>query len=123
MRLGRRWHRAVPHGPGESSRTFCGALSLHSTRHEIGVWEHNLDQNEIAWDVQMHRLYQTGRESGPVPTAIWSNTIHPDDRERAEQEFEDAIARRGQYNSEFRIVWAGGEIRYPITGPFLRERR
>ncbi|WP_246400181.1 putative bifunctional diguanylate cyclase/phosphodiesterase [Rhizobium metallidurans] len=85
-------------------------LALDASR--IGVWEHDLRENEISWDVQMHRLYQTGQRSGRVPTSIWSNAIHPDDRARANREFSDAIARRGQYNSEFRIIWPNGEIRY-----------
>jgi diguanylate cyclase (GGDEF)-like protein len=87
-------------------------LELALDASQIGVWEHNLEKDVISWDVQMHRLYQTGRESGPVPTAIWSNAIHPDDREQAEREFADAVARRGQYNSEFRIIWPSGEIRH-----------
>jgi diguanylate cyclase (GGDEF)-like protein len=87
-------------------------LELALDASQIGVWEHDLRKDEISWDVQMHRLYQTGLRSGPVPTSIWSNAIHPDDRERAFQEFRDAVAKRGQYNSEFRIRWPNGEIRY-----------
>ncbi len=101
--------------PTRSEREFqdiLRRLELALDASQIGVWEHNLDRHEISWDVQMHRIYQTGRGSGPVAAAIWSDAIHPDDRERAELEFEDAIARRGQYNSEFRIVWPNGEIRH-----------
>ncbi|KQV83789.1 GGDEF domain-containing phosphodiesterase [Rhizobium sp. Root1220] len=101
--------------PTRSEREFqdiLRRLELALDASQIGVWEHNLDQNVISWDVQMHRLYQTGQKSGAVPTAIWSNAIHPDDRIRAIQDFEDAIHRRGQYNSEFRIVWPNGEIRH-----------
>src|SRR6478609_9997642 len=87
-------------------------LELALDASQIGVWEHDLRSNEISWDVQMHRLYHSGQRSGPVPTSIWSNAIHPDDRARATQEFNDAIAKRGQYNSEFRIIWPDGEIRY-----------
>jgi diguanylate cyclase (GGDEF)-like protein len=39
-------------------------------------------------------------------------SIHPDDRAQAEAEFDEAIAARGLYNSQFRIVWPNGEVRY-----------
>ncbi|XAZ22570.1 EAL domain-containing protein [Sinorhizobium sp. B11] len=60
----------------------------------------------------MHRLYGTGQTVREVPTLIWANAIHPDDRERAERDFEKAIATRGAYNSQFRIILPSGEIRH-----------
>lgn len=78
----------------------------------IGVWEHSIEQGGILWDAQMHRLYETGETERLVSPGIWSNAIHPDDREQAERDFEQAIAARGAYNSQFRIVLPSGEIRY-----------
>ncbi len=105
----------VPDNPIRSEREFqdiLRRLELALDASQIGVWEHDLDRNVISWDAQMHRLYRTGRSSGPVATAVWADAIHPDDRLRAEGEFDAAVAERGQYNSEFRIIWPNGEIRY-----------
>ncbi|ASR09422.1 diguanylate cyclase [Rhizobium leguminosarum bv. viciae] len=85
-------------------------LALDASR--IGVWEHSIEQDGILWDAQMHRLYETGETCRLVPASLWSNAIHPDDRERAERDFEQAIAMRGAYNSQFRIVLPCGEIRH-----------
>ncbi len=60
----------------------------------------------------MHRLYSTGQTDREVPTWVWTNAIHPEDRERAEQDFERAISERGAYNSQFRIILPSGEIRH-----------
>jgi diguanylate cyclase (GGDEF)-like protein len=79
---------------------------------QIGVWEHNLDQDQILWDLQMHRLYQTGRTERKVSSEIWMNAIHPDDRERAMAEFDAAIAAKGLYTSQFRIILPNGEVRH-----------
>jgi diguanylate cyclase (GGDEF)-like protein len=105
----------VPYDSKRSEREFqdlLRRLELALDASQIGVWQHDLEKHEISWDTQMHRLYQTGRKSGLVATVVWSDAIHPDDRERAEREFSDAVARRGQYNSEFRIVWPDGDVRY-----------
>ncbi|MGO7418386.1 PAS domain-containing protein, partial [Rhizobium ruizarguesonis] len=48
---------------------------------------------------------------GSCGFVLWSNAIHPDDRERAERDLEQAIATSGAYNSQFRIVLPSGEIR------------
>ncbi|WP_179611856.1 putative bifunctional diguanylate cyclase/phosphodiesterase [Rhizobium leguminosarum] len=85
-------------------------LALDASR--IGVWEHSIATSGILWDAQMHRLYETGETCREVPAWLWSNAIHPDDREQAEYDFDQAIATRGAYNSQFRIVLPSGEIRH-----------
>lgn len=87
-------------------------LELALDASQIGVWEHDVRKDEILWDAQMHRLYQTGETSRVVPTWMWSNAIHPEDKERAAREFDDAIAKRGAYNAEFRIILPNGDIRH-----------
>ncbi|MDR9773654.1 EAL domain-containing protein [Rhizobium hidalgonense] len=87
-------------------------LELALDASQIGVWEHSIEQDGILWDAQMHRLYETGETCRLVPALLWSSAIHPDDRERAERDFDEAIATRGAYNSQFRIVLPSGEIRH-----------
>jgi diguanylate cyclase (GGDEF)-like protein/PAS domain S-box-containing protein len=86
-------------------------LELALDASQIGVWEHNA-KNEVLWDLQMHRLYATGQTQRKVTSDVWVKAIHPDDRERAEREFEEAIQRKGDYSSEFRIILPNGNVRY-----------
>jgi diguanylate cyclase len=79
---------------------------------QIGVWEHNLDTNEIVWDQQMHQLYGTGRRERVVASTVWIDAVHPEDRERAQREFDEAYAAKGRYDSQFRIVRTDGDIRH-----------
>lgn len=87
-------------------------LELALDASQIGVWEHSINRDVILWDAQMHRLYSTGQTDRTVPAWAWSNALHPEDRERAEQDFERAVAARGAYNSQFRIILPSGEIRH-----------
>jgi len=101
--------------PTRSEREFqdlLRRLELALDASQIGVWEHSINEDAILWDAQMHRLYGTGQTDREAPTLIWANAIHPDDRERAERDFEKAIATRGAYNSQFRIILPSGEIRH-----------
>jgi diguanylate cyclase (GGDEF)-like protein len=87
-------------------------LELALDASQIGVWEHNVRTNEISWDAQMHRLYQTGLSMRDIPGSLWMNAIHPEDLRRAADEFDEAVVRRGPYNSEFRIILPNGEVRH-----------
>ncbi len=101
--------------PTRSEREFqdlLRRLELALDASQIGVWEHSLNRDVILWDAQMHRLYATGQTDREVPNWVWTNAIHPDDREQAELDFEKAIATRGAYNSQFRIIQPSGEIRH-----------
>ena len=60
----------------------------------------------------MHRLYATGSIDRRVSADVWLQALHPDDRTRAMSDFDAAVAVRGQYSSEFRIILPDGETRY-----------
>lgn len=85
-------------------------LALESSR--IGVWEHDPQTDEIRWDPQMHALYQTGRTDAVVHADDWTKALHPDDIQRALADFAQAVARKGAYSSDFRIVRPNGDIRH-----------
>ncbi|WP_047456717.1 GGDEF domain-containing phosphodiesterase [Rhizobium rhizogenes] len=87
-------------------------LELALETSQIGVWEHNINEKEVLWDSQMHKLYQTGLRNRKVSAAVWLNALHPDDVERAIADFDAAIVEKGFYNSEFRIILPDGNVRY-----------
>jgi len=90
-------------------------LGLALDASQIGVWEHDTQKDEVVWDLQMHRLYGTGSTRKRVKAQVWMNAIHPDDLQQAQTDFGEAIARKGIYSSEYRIILPGGEIRYLRT--------
>lgn len=79
---------------------------------QIGVWEHNAETGEVIWNSQMHRLYGTGLTQRRVSSELWINAIHPDDRARAIQDFEEAAERKSDYVSDFRVVLPNGDVRH-----------
>ncbi len=87
-------------------------LELALETSQIGVWEHDLKDGSMVWDLSMHRLYGTGLTDRRVSGELWIDSVHPEDRERASAEFADAVAARGRYKSEFRILRPDGETRH-----------
>ncbi|EJM99397.1 diguanylate cyclase (GGDEF) domain-containing protein [Phyllobacterium sp. YR531] len=101
--------------PARSERDFQSIvrrLELALDASQIGVWEHNIDTDEMLWDGQMHRLYATGETSRAVTPSHWLGAIHPCDKERAADEFRQAIAGKENYSSQYRIIRPNGDVRY-----------
>lgn len=78
----------------------------------IGFWNWNIISNTLHWDEWMFKLYGTEVEHKEQAYTVWSNRLHPEDKERAEQELMDAVANIKLFDTEFRIIKASGEIRY-----------
>lgn len=96
----------------EELRAVIRRLRFALESSHIGVWEHNLATDEIRWDQQMHALYETGETGEQVRPRLWMHSIHPDDQETAVADFDAAVAARGAYASDFRVVLPSGEIRF-----------
>jgi len=89
-------------------------LELALSTSQIGVWEFDVTNNKLYWDRRM-RLHYGAPSNGPVEYADWRNRLHPDDLEHAEADFEQAMAQRKPYNSQFRVLLETGEVRYIRT--------
>jgi len=96
----------------EEFQDLLRRLELALEASQIGVWQHNVNEQELLWDSQMHKLYGTGLYERRVSSDVWMNALHPEDIEGAIHDFDVALARKGFYNSQFRIILPGGEVRH-----------
>jgi PAS domain S-box-containing protein len=78
----------------------------------LGFWDLDIAASALHWDERMFRLYGHSPMPGDQPYSLWANSLHPEDRDRSEQEFTDALNGRRAYDTEFRIVHPNGAIRH-----------
>ena len=90
-------------------------LSLITTSKDIGVWDWNLQTNIMFWDDVMFSLYY----SKPIKLMkndyavdIWEKALHPDDLKPAQEAINAALNNIEPFNTTFRIIRPGGEIRH-----------
>ncbi len=76
----------------------------------LGIWDWDLLADTSVWNDQMHALY--GRRREESGGRIWSDFVHPDDRERSQAMIMKAIAETGQCDIEFRVVLPDGGVRW-----------
>jgi diguanylate cyclase (GGDEF)-like protein/hemerythrin-like metal-binding protein/PAS domain S-box-containing protein len=87
-------------------------LALAARYNGVGIWDWNLVTQQMVWDDSMYALYQIKREDFIGTEAAWRAALHPDDLEHGDREVEAAIRGDRPFDTEFRVVWPNGEIRY-----------
>ncbi len=87
-------------------------LTLATRSAQAGIWDWDVPNNVLAWDAQMHKIYgvQKGEFAGAYEA--WRARLHPDDREFCLIETNKALNGEKEYNTEYRIITAEGEVRY-----------
>ena len=75
-------------------------------------WAWNVSTGEVYWSAELFRIY--GLDSDEVrpgyPDVL--EYIHPEDRARAQQTFEDAVREEKEYELAYRVLLPNGTIRH-----------
>jgi diguanylate cyclase (GGDEF)-like protein/PAS domain S-box-containing protein len=87
-------------------------LSLATLHNGVGIWDWNLQTQEMIWDDSMYALYHIRREDFSGTEEAWRQSLHPDDLERGDKEVETALSGEKPFDTEFRVCWPTGEVRY-----------
>lgn len=87
-------------------------LAIATKAASIGIWDYNIVENVLVWDDNMYPLYGVKKEDFSGVYEAWESTIHPEDSKPAQDQLELAINGEIDFNTEFRVVWPNGEIRY-----------
>ena len=101
--------------------TYSNRLALATRAGGFGVWEWDIHGGTLDWDERMFELYRVEPSAFSGLYEAWRSALHPDDRERAEEELNRAVAEGGGFDSEFRIRWPDGS-EHTIRAAALMEK-
>ena len=96
----------------DAVRETAARLKLAAEAARLGVWEFDLETNTLAWDEYMCHLHGILPEDFRGVYEDWERSVHPEDFPAALATFNAAVAEKGEFRSEFRVVWPSGQIRY-----------
>jgi diguanylate cyclase (GGDEF)-like protein/PAS domain S-box-containing protein len=77
-----------------------------------GIFDYDIVNDSLIWDEQQFRLYGIPPDRFGGAFETWRNGLHPDDLQRAEEEFNAALRGEKEFNTEFRVVWPDGSIHH-----------
>ncbi|GAB3352326.1 SpoIIE family protein phosphatase [Modestobacter lapidis] len=96
-------------------RSSLGRLEVALEASMVGVWELDLDTGQVSWDERCAALF--GREYVPGPDAPGNvlEHVHPDDQAAVGAAMDAAVAERGHYAAEMRILRTDGSARWVVS--------
>lgn len=94
------------------ARELAEHLSLALEAGGLGTWHFDAVTGQNRWDSRMEQLL--GIESGQYRGTFeeWVEAIHPDDRDGALRDFDEALAGTGSFRFEHRVVWSDGSVHW-----------
>ena len=78
----------------------------------VGVWELNLKTEALYWSEEMYELYGLKKDEVENKYMTWVNNLHPEDKKKARQNLERAVAKKCDFEHDFRVVRSDGDVRY-----------
>lgn len=87
-------------------------LHLTLEASQIGVWDWNLHTHELRWSLQQEALFDLapGTFAGTYEAVL--DRIYPEDRASFSEAITRALERTGEFEQEFRILIADGNVRW-----------
>jgi PAS domain S-box-containing protein len=80
-------------------------LDLATRTAGIGIWDWNLEKNDLVWDDRMYALYGIRRGDFTGAYQAWLSGLHPEDREESNEVMMRAIRGEAEFDTEFRVQW------------------
>jgi PAS domain S-box-containing protein len=99
----------------EALRKSEARLRLAHDAGKAGTWEWDLRTHENIWSEELWKLYGLDPHDCEPTYETWRQTIHPDDRAKAEQIVQDAATHGAELNAEWRVRDRDGSIRWLMS--------
>ncbi len=80
---------------------------------EIGAWSWVPGTAYVVVSANWRRLFGVAADE-PVTFETWRNALHPEDRERAVAELNAASEQHRDFNTEYRVLWSNGIVRWIV---------
>ncbi|MBI1170702.1 diguanylate cyclase [bacterium] len=96
----------------EAQALYAKQVDIAVTLARIGIRRFNLATETVTWNARMHAIYGVPQAEGPLPRDIWERFVHPHDLERVLRETAQGDLRHEDYNLDYRIIRADGEVRH-----------
>lgn len=87
-------------------------LTLAMDASNIGTWDWDLVENNLAWDDRMFILYGVNKEDFSGAYEAYEKTLHPDDKDPINEEVAKAINGEKDFDATFRVITGKGNLKY-----------
>ncbi|MBI4913422.1 MAG: PAS domain S-box protein [Acidobacteria bacterium] len=102
----------------EALRTSEAKLREAQNLARLGWWEQDHRSGKVTWSEELYRVHGLDPHGSPPDWKAFQERIHPDDRPRMVERFEEHLKGGRALSGHYRIQLPGGEVRHLRT--FIR---
>jgi len=95
----------------ESLRESEALLKKSQEIAHIGSWRLDLKKNELYWSDEVYRIFGLAPQEFGATYEAFLQAVHPDDRDRVDQAYKNAIQNQQPYEITHRILRPDGSVR------------
>lgn len=92
----------------EALRKSEDRMSMAAEWTQLGFWSYDFVTGETWISDQLHKMLNFGDRA--ITCTFLNEFIHPDDRQRAIEMFEESIAKKQDFEAEYRLVLPGNKV-------------
>src|SRR5882724_511498 len=78
----------------------------------VGIWEWDLQTGALVWSDEIRRLHGFEVEKFDGKYESWTESIHPEVRQRVHRSITEAMAVKGEYEVQYRVVFADKSVHW-----------
>jgi PAS domain S-box-containing protein len=79
---------------------------------QAGAWHWDMQTNAVSWSEENFRLLGFEPDSMEPSYTRWLESVHPADRAAVQRDVEDAVAGRRDLDTDYRVQWPDGTVRW-----------
>jgi PAS domain S-box-containing protein len=99
-----------------SERFLLATRSAH-----VGVWDWDIQKNELVWDDEVYRIFGLEKSSSPRTFDAWEDIVFPDDQKKNREEIQAALRGEKDYDNVYRITWPDGAVHYIVSRAIVKR--
>lgn len=97
--------------PSASREELFAHLAKTQALSQVGSWELDLQHNALWWSLEVYKIFELDPQESPATYDQFLKVIHPDDRERVNKAFVEAIEKHRPYDLTHRLLMPDGRVK------------
>ncbi len=81
---------------------------------KLGNWELDIKKSSLTWSDEVFRIFEIDPEDFTASYENFEETVHPEDRERVNRDYEDSVKNKTDFEIEHRLLMRDGRIKYVV---------
>jgi len=81
----------------------------------LGFWDRDLRTGITVISGEYARLHGLAPNHAPLSHEEWLKLVHPDDRNRVDEQYRQSLERTHFWDTEFRLVWPDGSVHWILA--------